>query len=557
MKKKSHIYVIGHKNPDTDSICSAIVYADIKNRTKEADNPWKYVPRRAGQISSETKFVLDYFHVPYPIFLPDAGTQVKEIEIHETPGASETITAKKAWQRMKNEGIVTLPITTENNELAGLLTVNDIVRSYMDVYDNQILSKAGTKYQDIADTLDGSVLCGDGEAKFESGKVMVGAFMNYQMASFMNEGDMVILGNRLDDQVLALDNNVSCMIVGLNSSISDIILKLAIQRGTVIISTPYDTLTIARLINQSIPVSYMMKRADLITFSTESYINDVREVLKTSRHRDFPVMDPDGKYVGTISRRNLIGGRKKRLILVDHNEESQALENVKDAEILEIIDHHRLGSLETIAPIMFRNQPVGCTSTILYQICLERGLDIRPDMAGLMVSAIISDTLMFRSPTCTPMDKAAATALAAIAGIDIPTYATQMFREGSNLSGKSAEELFYQDFKTFVIGEFSFGVGQITSLDAEELKIVKERLLPHMKKEVGSNGIQDLFFMLTNILEESTELIYCGADAEDMVSRSFDTEVGENSSILQGVVSRKKQMIPAFMAALQDQEGME
>lgn len=557
MQKKSHIYVIGHKNPDTDSICSSIVYAEIKNKTKDPADKWKYVPRRAGSMNNETKFVLDYFKVPAPAYLPNAGTQVKEIEIHETPGASEKISAKKAWERMKNENIVTLPITTEDNRLAGLISVNDIVRSYMDVYDNQILSKAKTQYKAIAETLDGQVICGDPEGWFSSGKVLIGAFLHYEMGSILEQGDMVILGNRLDDQVFALDKKVSCMIVGLNSRISDIILRLAHDNGTVIITTPYDTLTIARLINQSIPISHMMKKTDLITFTTDSYINDVREVLKTSRHRDFPVMDQDGKYVGTISRRNLIGGRKKKLILVDHNEESQALDNVNDAEIIEIIDHHRLGSLETMAPIMFRNQPVGCTSTILYQICLEQALEITREMAGLMVSAIISDTLMFRSPTCTPMDRAAANALATIAGIDIESYATKMFRAGSNLSGKSAEELFYQDFKTFVIGEFSFGVGQITSLDAEELKTVKERLLPHMRKEAGTHEISDIFFMLTNILEESTELVFSGEEAREMILKSFNVEIGENSCILPGVVSRKKQMIPAFMNALQTQEGAE
>ena len=551
MKSNSRVYVIGHKNPDTDSICSAIAYADIKNRT---DKTKTYVARRAGQINEETEYVLKRFGVRAPGYLPNAGTQVKEIEIHEVPSVPGTISVKKAYSMMKNNNVVTLPITSPDNDLQGVITVSDIAESYMDSYDSHVMSLARTQYRSIADTLDGSVIVGNEHGYFIEGKVVVGAFHPDTMENYIDKNDLVILGNRAEDQLCAIEMDASCIIVGLGAKVTKTIQKFAEEKCCVIISSPHDTYTIARLINQSIPVKYLMRRSNLITFSTEDFLDDIKEVMKNQRHRDFPILNKKGKYVGTISRRNLIGNAGKKLILVDHNEESQAVDNVKEAEILEIIDHHRLGSLETMAPVMFRNEPVGCTGTIMYQIYQEKGLDIAPNIAGLLCAAIISDTLMFRSPTCTMLDKAAAEALADIAGISIPEFASEMFRAGSNLKDKSPEEIFYQDFKKFIMGDVTFGVGQITSLDAGELESIKEQLLPQMESECGKHGIEMVFFMLTNITEESTELLYYGSGAKEVIEKAFeDLPVNEVSCELKGVVSRKKQLIPAFMMALQNQ----
>jgi len=551
MKSNSRVYVIGHKNPDTDSICSAIAYADIKNRT---DKTKTYMARRAGQINEETEYVLKRFGVRAPGYLPNAGTQVKEIEIHEVPSVPGTISVKKAYSMMKNNNVVTLPITSPDNDLQGVITVSDIAESYMDSYDSHVMSLARTQYRSIADTLDGSVIVGNEHGYFIEGKVVVGAFHPDTMENYIDKNDLVILGNRAEDQLCAIEMDASCIIVGLGAKVTKTIQKFAEEKCCVIISSPHDTYTIARLINQSIPVKYLMRRSNLITFSTEDFLDDIKEVMKNQRHRDFPILNKKGKYVGTISRRNLIGNAGKKLILVDHNEESQAVDNVKEAEILEIIDHHRLGSLETMAPVMFRNEPVGCTGTIMYQIYQEKGLDIAPNIAGLLCAAIISDTLMFRSPTCTMLDKAAAEALAGIAEISIPEFASEMFRAGSNLKDKSPEEIFYQDFKKFIMGDVTFGVGQITSLDAGELESIKEQLLPQMESECGKHGIEMVFFMLTNIIEESTELLYYGGGAKEVIEKAFeDLPVNEVSCELKGVVSRKKQLIPAFMMALQNQ----
>ena len=549
MKASSKIYVIGHKNPDTDSICSAIAYADIKNRSEKGT----YVAKRAGQINEETEYVLRRFHVRAPGYLPNAGTQVKEIEIHEVPGVRGAISVKKAWELMNNNNVVTLPITSENNTLQGLITVSDIAESYMDAYDSRVMSTARTQYRSIAETLDGTVLVGNEHGYFVKGKVVIGTFHPDMMEDYIEKDDLVILGNRAEDQLCAIEMDASCIIVGLGAKVSRTIQKLAEEKSCVIISTPHDTYTIARLINQSIPIKYLMKKENLITFSTEDFLDEIKEVMKTQRHRDFPVLDKKGKYVGTISRRNLIGGSRKRLILVDHNEESQAVDNVDQAEILEIIDHHRLGSLQTMAPVYFRNQPVGCTATIMYQIYQEKQLEISPEIAGLLCAAIISDTLMFRSPTCTAVDQAAAESLAKIAGIDIPEFASEMFRAGSNLKDETPAEIFHQDFKKFIIEDVTFGVGQINSMDARELEEIKENLLPNMQNECGKHGMQMVFFMLTNIIEESTELLYYGSGAKELIARAFEKEVPEESCRLEGVVSRKKQLIPAFMMALQNQ----
>lgn len=549
MKRENRVYVIGHRNPDTDSICSAIAYADIKNRTQNGN----FVAKRAGQINGETEYVLNRFGVRVPGYLPDAGTQVKEIDIHEIKGVRGNISVKRAWERMREENVVTLPITSENQDLLGIITVSDIAKSYMDAYDSSVMSQAKTKYHSIAETLNGQVIVGNEHGYFVKGRVVIGSFHPDMMENYINKDDLVILGNRTEDQLCAIEMEASCLVVGLGAKISKSIQKLAEDHDCVIISSPHDTYTIARLINQSIPIKYLMTKENLITFSTNDFVNDIKEVMKIHRHRDFPIINKKNKYIGTISRRNLISNGRKKLILVDHNEKSQAVENIEEAEILEIIDHHRLGSIETIAPVLFRNQPVGCTATIMYQIYKEHNLKVPKNIAGLLCAAIISDTLMFRSPTCTAADKEAAKVLAQIAEIDIEEFATDMFRAGSNLKDKSPEEIFYQDFKKFNVEESTFGVGQINSMDGDELKSIKDQILPQLESECQKHGIPRVYFMLTNIIEESTELLFYGDGSRELVNQAFQPkQIDNNSAMLPGVVSRKKQLIPGFMLALQE-----
>lgn len=551
MKKDSKVFIIGHKNPDTDSICSAIAYADIKNRISSKKGA--YVAKRAGQINEETEFVLDYFHISTPGYLPDVGTQVKDMEIHETPGAEMSMSVKRAWNLMREHNAVTLPITTKDGKLEGLITTGDIAKSYMDAYDNTILAQARTQYRSIADTLNGEIIVGNEHGYFVKGKVWIGGAHPGTMETYIEEDDLVILGNRAEDQLCAIEANASCLIVCLGAKVSQTIQKLADEKDCVIITTPYDTFTVARLIHQSIPIKYFMKQDNLITFRNDDFTDRIKEVMTKNRYRAFPVVNRRGRYIGTVSRRNLLNIQKKQLILVDHNEKSQAVDNIDEAEILEIIDHHRIGTLETFQPVMFRNQPVGCTATIMYQIYSEHYLDIPADIAGILCAAILSDTLMFRSPTCTGKDEEAAQELAKIARIDIEDFAGKMFRAGSNLTDKTPEEIFYQDYKKFIVDEAAFGVGQISFMSEEELQTVKERLMPYMEKECGKHGVRMVFFMLTNIIKESTELLCYGDGSGELVYEAFRVEVEDSSCRLDGVVSRKKQLIPRFMNALQQQ----
>ena len=548
MAKQGKIYIIGHKNPDTDSICSAIAYADIKNRV---NNGCKYSAKRAGQINEETEYVLKKFGVEAPGYLSDVGTQLKDMEIRETPGVPNNISIKDAWAIMKESSAVTLPITKEDGQLEGLITTGDIAKSYMDAHDNYFLSNARTQYRSIANTVEGTVVTGNSHGYFVKGKVVIGAAHPDKLGEFLEEDDLVILGDRHEDHLCAIEQNVSCIIVCNHAEVAEDIKMAAEKNQCVVIQSALDTFTVARLINQSIPVKHIMKKENLITFQTDDFTDHIRDIMVKNRHRAFPVVNKHGKYIGTVSRRNLLGMKKKQLILVDHNEKTQAVDNIDAAEVLEIIDHHRLGSLETLQPIMFRNQPVGCTATIMYQMYTEKALEISPAIAGLLCSAIISDTLMFRSPTCTSSDKMAAGALALIAGINIEEHAKEMFTAGSNLKGKTTEVIFYQDFKRFTSDKVNFGVGQISSMNAEELEDLKQRLIPFMQHECGKNGISMVFFMLTNILEESSEVICYGEGSCRLVEESFGVKEAQGGYVLQGVVSRKKQLIPAFIGTLQ------
>ena len=553
LKRKT--LVIGHRNPDTDSICSAVCYAHLKSKVTGEE----YIPARAGHVNGETRFVLDYFGVEEPQLEEDVRTQVRDIEIRKTKGVADNISLKRAWNIMQENNVVTIPAVREDGTLEGLITVGDITKTYMNIYDSSILSKANTQYSNIIETLEAELIIGSAEAYFDQGKVLIAAANPDLMEFYIEPHDLVILGNRYESQLCAIEMGADCIIVCEGAAVSMTIKKIAQERGCTIIATTYDTYTAARLINQSMPISYFMTREHLITFNSDDYIDEIREVMASKRHRDFPILDKDGRYLGMISRRNLLGAKGKQVILVDHNEKNQAVAGIENAEILEIIDHHRLSSIETMGPVFFRNQPVGCTATIVYQMYQEEGVEVEPVIASLLCSAIISDTLMFRSPTCTPLDERSARKLAEIAGIDIEKLALEMFNAGSNLKGKTAEEICFQDFKKFTVGDVTFGVGQINSMSRDELQEIKSKLLPYMEKARQAQQVDMVFFMLTNILTESTDLICEGNGALQLASKAFHTETedGEDEPAgpvvrLPGVVSRKKQLIPELMLAEQE-----
>lgn len=548
LNQEKQVWVIGHKNPDTDSICAAIAYADLKNKTGDV----RHIPKRAGNINEETRYVLEYFHIEEPELVTDVGAQLKDISFRRTAGVKEHISLKRAWELMKTENVVTLPVTDVKNRLRGLIVTSDIATSYMDVYDSRILATAKTPYKNIVETLEGTILAGNEHAYFLKGKVIVATSSLDWMDEHMQEDDLVILGDRFESQMQAVENNASCLIICSGFAVSQEVIDAANRHDCVIIGTPYDIFTASRLLNQSMPIKYFMTRDNIVRFDTEDYVDDVKETMSKIRHRDFPILDENNNYVGMVSRRNLLNTQKKQIILVDHNEKTQAVDGIAGAEILEIIDHHRLGSLETISPVFFRNQPLGCTSTIVFQMYQEKKVEIPKNIAGLLCAAIISDTLMFRSPTCTTVDRAVAEELAIIAGIDIQVLAKNMFQAGSDFNHKTTEEIFYQDFKTFCADEYDFGVAQLSAMSRTELEAIQDRLKNYAATVLQESKLDMVFVMLTDIIEESSILICEGENAEEIVSQAFTAKREENGYLLKGVVSRKKQLIPALMAAMQE-----
>lgn len=549
MNTQKQTIVIGHKNPDTDSICSAIAYSWVKNQITQGN----YVPKRAGEISKETAFVLNYFGMTAPEYLSDVRTQVCDIEMRQIPSVSKSISIRQAYLLMKENQTTTLCITNEEGDLIGLITMTDIAKSNMDVYDNHIVSRAKTSFSNIAKTLDARVLCGDLNRIFDNGRVTIGANTPEMMVDYVSDGDIVILGNRFESQFFSVEVGASCIILCTSSEPNPTILERAKEKGCVILSSPYDSYTVARLINQSMPIEYFMTSKNLLAFDMEDFTDEVKEVMAKERHRYFPVVDHSGKYLGMISKRSFLAMEKKQVILVDHNEKNQAVDGVECADIQEIIDHHRLGGLQSINPVLFRNQPLGCTATIVYQISQENKVTLTKEIAGLLCSAILSDTLMFRSPTCTAVDKAAAQELAKIAQIDIEEYSQAMFEAGSDLSSKSTEEIFYQDYKTFSTSGVNFGVGQITSVSKSGLQQMRTKLLQLMREKYERDSSTLLFFMLTNIIEESTILLCCGDHSEDLLKTAYHQEFSEEGILVEGMVSRKKQFLPDLIAAIQQQ----
>ena len=546
MTEDKKVYVVGHKNPDTDSICTAIAYANLKTKiTGET-----YEPRRAGQLNEETQYVLEHFGVKVPALLSDLREQIKNVELKESQEIQGSLSIRTAWEKMSEMNTHTIPIT-RNGVLEGVITKGDIAKSYMEVYDNTMLAKARTQYRNIAAAVEGKIVTGNEHGYFYKGKVTVAASSKELMTSFIEKDDLVIIGDRIDAQQCAVDLDASCMVVCQNDPVSEDILRQAEAKEIVVIWTQHDTFTAAQHISQSIPVRSFMTKDHLVTFRKNDFVDDVKEVMARKRFRDFPVVDEDGKFLGLVSRRRLLNVSKKQVILVDHNEKNQAVDGIEEAEIVEIIDHHRLGNIETMGPVFFRNQPVGCTATIVYQMYKENDVEITPTIAGLLCSAIISDTLLFRSPTCTPLDEKAAKKLAKIAGIKLEEQAQEMFKAGSSLAGKTAEDICFQDFKQFTVNDMVFGVGQLNSMSKEELQEVKEMLTPYLPEVLEKNGVQMVFFMLTDILDESTELLCCGAKAKEYIIDAFDLKEDTEKMILKGVVSRKKQLIPTLVSELQ------
>jgi len=550
MPKAAHkVVVIGHRNPDTDSICSAIAYAELKNKTSSL----VCEPRRAGRMNQETEFVLKKFGVTPPRMCTDVNPKIRDVDFREMPGINGSTSLRKAWEIMRDKQIDTLPITDAGNELLGLITVKDIATANMDVFDTGVLAKSRTSYKNILETLGGTMVVGDENAVCTTGHIKIGTATPEMLESAVEKGDIVILTNRYESQLCAIEKEASLLIICNGAKVGRTIQRIAEETGVAIMSVACDSYAAGKLMSQCAPISYYMTRDDIVKFTLVTPVSDVTRVMTKVRHRYFPVLDEDGKYCGMVSRRNIIALRKRRIILVDHNEATQAVEGFDQAEILEIIDHHRIGSLETDGPVYFRNQPVGCTATIITQMYDENGVEIEPKIAGLLLAAILSDTLVFRSPTCTPIDEAAAKRLAKIAGVDIDEFALEMFEAGENLAGKTAEEVFLQDFKVFMCGDVRFGVAQGSYMTRKNLQAAQKLLQPYLEEARNKQNVEDLYMLLTDVPKEESVVICAGRHADEMLRSGFEIEpAADGSWTLPGVVSRKKQFIPALMTAYQE-----
>ena len=550
MPKEAHkVVVIGHRNPDTDSICSAIAYAELKNRTSTL----VCEPRRAGKMNQETEFVLKKFGVTPPRMCTDVNPKIRDVDYREMPGIPGSTSLRRAWKIMRDQQIDTLSITSADNELEGIITVKDLATANMDVFDTAVLAKSRTSYKNILETLNGTMVVGDADAVCTTGHIKIGTATPEMLESSVEKGDIVILSNRYESQLCAIEKEASLLIICNGAKVGRTIQRIADETGVAIMTTPEDTYAAGKLISQCAPISYYMTRDNILKFTLVTPVADVLRVMAKVRHRYFPILDEDGKYCGMVSRRNVIALRKRRIILVDHNEATQAVEGFDQAEILEIIDHHRIGSLETSGPVYFRNQPVGCTATIITQMYDENGVDIPPQIAGLLLAAILSDTLAFRSPTCTPVDENAAKRLAKIAGVDIEEFSTEMFEAGEKLDGKTPEEVFLQDFKVFMCGDIRFGVAQGRYMTRKNLQAAQALLQPYLEEARNKQNVEDLYMLLTDVPKEESVVICTGRYAAEVLSNGFESRpAADGSWTLPGVVSRKKQFIPAMMSAYQE-----
>jgi len=542
--KQRIVRVIGHKNPDSDSICSAIAYAYLKNQI--SDMP--HEARRAGEISRETAFALRHFGFEQPRLSVDMSPTIGNIDIRQEQGIDPQTSIRVAWQRMMENGVDTLCVTDADRNLLGVIAVKDIADANMNLFDTDILSKSQTSYKNLLETLNATMLVGDPDGQITTGRILVGTSPE-AMEELVKPGDIVMVTNRYEAQMCAIDCGASCIVVCNHSDVPPLLLGRAKQYNCNVIQTAYDTYAAARLITMAVPVEHYMIR-DLVTFNVRTPVEEVRKVMANLRHRYFPVLDKEGLYLGMVSRRNLLNLHRKKVILVDHNEKSQAVDGLDEAEILEVIDHHRIGTLETSGPVYFRNEPVGCTATIIYTMFRENNVEIPKNIAGLMLSAILSDTLMFHSPTCTMFDRDAAQNLAQIAGENIDEYGTRMFEAGEDLTGRTAEDLLYTDFKEFAIGESSISVGQGFFMSRKAYEDAENLIRGFLPEALRRSNVNAVFYMLTSIPEQSTLLMFEGKNAEELVSEAFDVEVHDHTAMLPGIVSRKKQLIPPIREEL-------
>lgn len=535
---KENVYILGHKNPDSDSICSALAYADYKNGNGDVNA----IPVRLGEINRETEFILDYFGVESPELMETVRLSVEDLNFDKLAPVNPEVSLRMALSLMKKNNLNILPVIDDETEkLIGVVTVSDIIQSYIDVWDNSILGKSETPIDNIIDTLSASPILITENIRPITGKLIVLAMEPDKIKEYIEENDIAICGDRKDSQQIAISSNISLLIVTGNGTIDEEMINEAYEKNITIISTPHDTFTTSRLITQSIPIDYVMTKEDLVVFALDDLVDGVKLQMSQTRYRSYPVIDDNNndKVIGLISRYHLISSMKKKVILVDHNERSQSIDGLEEAEILEIIDHHRVADVFTGSPIYFRNEPVGSTSTIIASIMFENGRRPSKKIAGILAAAIISDTLLFKSPTSTHTDKMILERLARIADLNVEEFAMEMFKAGTSLVGRTPQELLSSDFKAFTINDVNIGISQVYTMDPDSLKNMKDELIILMEEKAREQAYSIFILMLTDIFNEASEMVVIGQNKE-YVAKAFGKELENNSFYAPGVLSRKK-----------------
>ena len=541
------VYVSGHQNPDTDSIISAIAYAYLLNK----QGKYHAVPVRLGSISQETQYVLDRFELETPQLLKTVKQKVEDLDYDKVTLFAKELTLKTAWSLMKQGNLKSAPILDENSKLIGLLSTSNIVSGYMDEWDSEILAKSGTSIENIVDTLDARVLHLNRHTKVFKGEIHVAAMMKEEAQKRIKKDDIVIVGGDREDTIRMLANQgVSLIILTGSLTLNEEMKKEIEEADITTISTPYNTFVTSQLIIQAVPVDFVMQKGAIRTFSTDDTVDYMKEVMTETRYRSYPVIDLSGRVVGSLSRYQLLSGMRKKVIQVDHNERAQSIPGIEEADILEIIDHHRVADIQTTSPIYFRCEPLGSTATIVTKAFLESEVAIPPNIAGALLSAIISDTLLFKSPTCTPTDTKLAKQLARIANVDLVALGKDMFKAGTSLKGKSVDQIFYQDYKRFTIGNRQIGVAQVNTMDIEGFGEYRDAMLAYMQKQTDAQHLDAALLLLTDVINAGSQLYVAGPKAE-IAARAFNVELNQQTAYLPGIISRKKQVVPAITNAIE------
>ncbi len=543
---KEIVYVSGHRNPDSDSICSAISYSYLLNKLGR----YNAVPVRLGNVSRETEYILKYFGIEHPTLLKSVKQKVEDLEYDKVTVFSKELTLKTAWALMKKQNLKSAPILDDYGQLLGLLSTSNMIEGYMEKWNSDILNDANTPIENVIDTLEANVIYLNEKLKTIQGEVHIAAMRGEEATKRVGHNDVVIIGGDRDDAVLAMIQASPALLILTGAmSIEDTILEKLKEKGISVISTGFNTYLASQQIVQSIPVEHVMQKGNLVTFSTDDTLEYIKEVMSQTRFRSYPVIDLNNHCVGSVSRFALLSGFKKKVILVDHNERGQSIPGVEEAVILEVIDHHRVADIQTVGPLLFRSEPVGCTATIITKCYMEQEVEIPAAMAGIMLGAILSDTLLFKSPTCTSQDIEIANMLAKIAGIDSESFAMDMFKAGTSLVGKTVEEIFQQDYKRFTLEDHNVGIAQVNSMDIEGFLPYKEEMLAYMNKEANDHELDFTLLLLTDIINGNSE-IFVGGPRLDLVEKAFGVTLVDNQATLEGVISRKKQVVPTITEAV-------